>query len=240
MTNHRQNPQDPWSDLAEPTAAELAAAEQELAELGTPPPLAPTQIDAFVARAVATARPTGGSTHRLTRRVAAAGFLVLLSGGAAWTTVTLWPSSQHSVHTLDYATAVAIVDEPNQDDARLLSAIGILDEHCAEVFTTLRRFALDEPTTPLAATALALRTEFANLLDHGTTRGPTRVNATWSTDFADTTDRNQPLEHRLAALHRLAHLTREGLVAILAARLQDDEMQRRRQHFVTALRAALD
>jgi hypothetical protein len=218
----------------------MAAAERELAELDTPPPLAPAQIDALVARAVATTRPRERSRPLLQRRLAAAGLLLLLAGAAAWARVTLWPSGQYSVYTLDYATAIALVDAPNEDDARLLSAIGILDEHCAEVFSVLHRLVLDEPTTQLATTAQALRTEFRDLLDHGTTRGPTLVGPTWTSAFADTTDSNQPIGLRHAALEQLAHLTREGLVAILSARLQDAEMQRRRQRFVTALRAELE
>lgn len=242
MTDRHDRQQTPWADAEVPTPDELARTERELAALGTPPPLPAAKIEAWVARATAMApapTATPRDQFRRQRRLAAAGLFVLLTGSAAWVTIRLWPSGTHSVQQLGYATAIAIVDEPNQDDARLLSAIGILDEHCAEVFAALRRIEGNEGTTPLAATARDLRAEFASILDRGAARAPRRVDDTWDAVFAETTDRTLPIDQRRAALQRLAHLTREGLVAIRAARLRSDEMQRRRQHFVAALRAEL-
>lgn len=197
----------------EPTAAELALAEAQLAELPPMAQLSDAEIATLMDRVVAPAI-RAKRLHPLRRYLLAACSIMVVA--LAW---ELWPERAKAMVTLDYPRAVALTTLDSYSDAERLSAFGLILERCGfaeQLLTDLEK----DSILVVAQEASNARIRLIRLLSTGSERGPMQVDETLELAASVARDAQLPASTRLLALGRVEQLIEEGLRAMLHRPMQ--------------------
>lgn len=215
-------------DAALPNAADMAAAEAELAELHGAPPLAPAVVQAVVQRTTAAVTARDGThqaeaaiipLHRSRRQFwLLAAVLFLSVGGLAWVVLEkAWPEEVLAPYTLDYAEAVRLATEPGRDEQTRLMAIGQIEEHCGGVAQALLHLETSA-NTDLANRAREIRNVLANVLNSEPQSQPGAVDPRFRDTIMLIVSDKASDEDRLNSLSTVQNQATSGLTALLLAR----------------------
>ncbi|MCA8963479.1 MAG: hypothetical protein H6838_10270 [Planctomycetes bacterium] len=245
------NPQDhdldqDWAALLEslePDAAQLAAAERELAELDEAAPLPAANIDAMVAAAVAATRaapvvPLTSARRHVRRMLLVAALAVVALPSVAWFARGLWTERVHSILNMSFGEAVAICVEPENEDHTRLSAMTLLVNECDYAIKALTKLT-DDPEAPLRAAANEQLRYAREAVAAPVVARPEQVAGDIRAAAPIAGDDHQSPQRRLAAIEVIGGHLRVGAQAMSYAHLRGEEAEQQRQIFVTFLQQAL-
>jgi hypothetical protein len=237
-----------WADVLDahtPNAAEMAAAEAELQELGEVAPLPAADVDALVEVATKTpsvvveGRGVVGTVLRARRlrqpllQVAAA---VLLLMTVAWVARELvWAEGKDPNLTLDYATAIKLATQPGRDDFYYRSALAPIVNDCGKAAETLHSLADQGKYPNLAAKSLIVSAELVALLTKGPSAPSGPIEGSLVAACADSVNEHLTVEEREKALDHVRDLAKSGLTAVWLAPLAGDEAKAARDNAISRL-----
>lgn len=213
-------------DAALPNAADMAAAEAELAELDGAPPLAPAVVQAVVQRTTAVAAHGGHDQagapiiplHRSRRQFwLLAAVLLFAVSGLAWVVLErVWPHESSPRHTLPFWNAVRLATEPGRTETARFRAIGEIDERCGAAALVLRSLE-NSDDRDVANAARRARLDLASQLSSGVTTLQVWGDEDYDALIIEVSRQELSIAQRVQILQDLKRITATGLNALLLA-----------------------
>jgi hypothetical protein len=197
--------------------------------------LSPEWIDATVAKVTGTAVTT--RRPRLVRRMALAAAALLLGVLSFAGVNVLWPEGRNSSETLDYLTALSILEQPKDTDQRYWSALAITSGRIRRVMADFEQLSNDSSIGPEMASNVADRLAgLRQALD-----GPVQRRAGATVEVKGLVDqlmqRNLNDTERLKLVDQLYSSALNGILTIREMTAESEKARKGRDHFLRALRS---
>jgi hypothetical protein len=214
--------------------AKLARAEETLRTMGDAK-LSPEWIDATVARVTSTA--VASRRPRLVRRMAFAAAALLLGVLSMAGVKVLWPEGRDAINTLDYPTALGILEQPKDTEQRQCLALAIASGRINRVIADFEQLSKDPSTSLEVSTGVAHR--LASLRQALDGPMPKRVGATIEMkELVDTVMQPDMSDaERLRLVDQLYNSTLNGILTVREMTAESGMARKGRDHLLRTLRS---